>query len=73
MAVSNKNINIDDLADIRDIKVDNSLSIKDRINSLLNQTDSPYQFRVGNYTVKLSYLDSDNTIDSLLLEHIARK
>lgn len=47
----------EELVDIRDIRIDASLSQPERIRSFLEQVKNPYHFRVGEVTVKVSYSD----------------
>lgn len=42
------------LVDIRDVKVDRSLPVEDRIRSYVEQVKDPYCFRVGDVKVRVS-------------------
>ena len=41
------------LVDIRDVKVDRSLPVEDRIRSYVEQVKDPYCFRVGDVKVRV--------------------
>lgn len=47
----------EDLVDIRDIHIDTTLPQPERIRSFVEQVRNPYQFKVGEVTVKVSYSD----------------
>ena len=44
---------IDELVDIRDVKLDSSLGQAERIQSFLQQIKNPYCFRVGDVVVNV--------------------
>lgn len=39
---------LDSLVDIRDVKIDRSMSVEDRMKSYVEQIKNPYMFKVGN-------------------------
>ena len=43
------------LVDIRDVKIDRSLPSEERIKSFIEQIKNPYQFKVGNTVVRVSF------------------
>ncbi len=43
------------LTDLRDIKIDTTLSINQRIESFLSQVQNPYLFRIGDVVIKVNY------------------
>ena len=47
---------IDELVDIRDVKLDSSLGQAERIQSFLQQIKNPYCFRVGDVVVNVAAL-----------------
>ena len=46
---------LDSLVDIRDVKIDRSMSVEDRMKSYVEQIKNPYMFKVGNTVVTVSY------------------
>ena len=46
---------LDSLVDIRDVKIDRSLPVEERMKSYVEQIKSPYMFKVGNTIVRVSY------------------
>ena len=52
---------IDELVDIRDVKLDSSLGQAERIQSFLQQIKNPYCFRVGDVVVNLMFFCHDLT------------
>ena len=48
---------IDELVDIRDVKLDSSLGQAERIQSFLQQIKNPYCFRVGDVVVNVAYTE----------------
>ena len=43
------------LTDLRDITVDNSKSVRERIENFTGQVKNPYLFKVGDVIVKVAY------------------
>lgn len=59
----NKTHDMEELVDIRDIKIDRSLPIEERVRSYVEQVKNPYCFRVGDVKVRVSYSDKEETLD----------
>ena len=51
------------LVDIREVKINPDLPIEDKIKSFVEQVRNPYHFRVGKVKVRVSYADTDNTLN----------
>ena len=51
------------LVDIRDVKINSDLPIEEKIKSFVEQVRNPYHFRVGKVKVRVSYADTDNTLN----------
>ena len=49
---------LDSLVDIRDVKIDRSMSVEDRMKSYVEQIKNPYMFKVGNTVVRVSYANT---------------
>ena len=58
---------LDSLVDIRDVKIDRSLPVEERMRSYVVQIKNPYMFKCGNTVVRVSYADTTQTIDDCLL------
>ena len=48
------------LADLRDVQIDTSLPVRERMVSYLQQVGNPYLFKVDGLVVKASYLPQAN-------------
>ena len=59
------------LVDIRDVKIDRSLPIEDRVKSYVEQVKNPYMFKVGNTVVRVSYADTNRTMNDNFVSMIA--
>ena len=59
-------IDINSLVDIRDVKVDTSLPVPERIKSYLDQVKNPYYFRVGDVAVHVCYTENGPTLQEIL-------
>ncbi len=59
------------LVDIRDVKIDRSLSLDDRVKSYVEQVKNPYMFKVGSTVVRVSYADTDRTMNDNFVNMIA--
>ena len=54
---------LDSLVDIRDVKIDRSLPVEERMKSYVEQIKNPYLFKVGNTIVRVSYANTEQTIN----------
>ena len=54
---------INSLVDINDIKIDINLSKEDKILSYLEQIKNPYIYKCGKIIVKVSFKDTDKTLN----------
>ena len=53
-------------ADLRDIVIDESKSVPDRVKSFLEQVRDPYIFKVGDILVKVRYTGDAGLTESLI-------
>ena len=56
-------INTNDLIDIKTVEVDSDLSKLENIVKYINEVKNPYYFKVGKVKVRVSYADTDRTLD----------
>ena len=59
------------LVDIRDVKIDRTLPMEDRIRSYVEQIKNPYLFKVGNTIVHVSYAKTTRTMNDNFINMIA--
>ena len=59
-------IDISTLVDIRDVKIDTSLPVPERIKSYLEQVKNPYYFRVGDVAVHVCYAENGPTLQEVM-------
>lgn len=52
-----------DLVDIRDVHINPNQSKEDRVKSFVQQIKDPYNFKVGDVVVHVSYADTDRSIN----------
>lgn len=62
---------LDSLVDIRDVKIDRSMSVEDRMKSYVEQIENPYMFKVGNTVVRVSYANTQATINDNFVNLLA--
>ena len=62
---------LDFLVDIRDVKIDRSMSVEDRMKSYVEQIKNPYMFKVGNTVVRVSYANTQATINDNFVNLLA--
>ncbi|WP_300447358.1 DUF6870 family protein [uncultured Oscillibacter sp.] len=62
-----------DLRDIRDVKVNTDLPKRERILDFIRQIGNPYCYRHGKYVVKVSFTDTDVTLEDRMLSYIRSK
>lgn len=65
-----ENFNIDDLTDLRDIKIDKNGSVESKLLSFMEQIKNPYFFKVGNVAVKLNFDNDGPTFQEKLLNSL---
>ena len=58
---------LDSLVDIRDVKIDRSLPVEERMRSYVEQIKNPYMVKYGTTIVRVSYADTTQTIDDCFL------
>ena len=61
------------LRDIREVKVNTDLPKRERILDFIRQTGNPYYYRHGKYVVKVSFTDTDVTLEDRMLSYIRSK
>ncbi len=62
---------LDSLVDIRDVKIDRSQPVEERMKSYVEQIKNPYMFKVGNTVVRVSYANTQQTINDNFVNLIA--
>ncbi len=61
------------LRDIREVKVNIDLPKRERILDFIRQIGNPYCYRHGKYVVKVSFTDTDVTLEDRMLSYIRSK
>ena len=67
------NIDRDSLVDIRSVEIDTSLPKEERMRDFLRQVKNPYLYRHGKYVVKLTFSETDITLEDLMTDYIRSK
>ena len=67
------NIDRDSLVDIRSVEIDTSLPKEERMRDFLRQVKNPYLYRHGKYVVKLTFSETDVTLEDLMADYIRSK
>ena len=62
-----------ELRDIRDVKVNTALPKRERILDFIRQIKNPYCYRHGKYVVKVSFTDTEVTLEDRMLSYIRSK
>ena len=68
-----RTVNPATLRDIRDVHVNTDLPKPERILDFIRQIGNPYCYRQGKYVVKVSFTDTDVTLEQRLLSYIRSK
>ena len=68
-----RTVNPATLRDIRDVKINTALPKEQRIQDYIRQIGNPYCYRHGKYVVKISFADTDVTLEDQLLAYIRSK
>ena len=61
------------LRDIRDVTVNTDLPKRERILDFVRQIGNPYCYRHGKYVVKVSFTDTDVTLEDRMLSYLRSK
>lgn len=59
------------LVDIRDVRIDRTLPMEERVKSYVEQVKNPYMFKVGSTVVRVSYADTNRTMNDNFANMIA--
>lgn len=62
---------LSELVDIRDVVIDKSLPLEERVRSYVEQIKDPYCFKVGDVVVRVSYADKDKSLTDSITSMIA--
>ena len=68
-----RSVDPDALRDIREVHVDTNLPQRERMLDFLRQVGNPYCYKHGKYVVKVSFSDTDTTLEDHLLDYIRSK
>ena len=68
-----RTVDPDTLRDIRDVTVNADLPKRERILDFIRQIGTPYCYRHGKYVVKVSFTDTDVTLEDRMLSYIRSK
>ena len=66
-----RSIDPESVCEISDIKIDRNLPVKERVKTLLMQTENPYVYKVNGMVVKVSFSESGKTLQSCMEEYLA--
>lgn len=66
-------IDRDSLVDIRDVEVKSELPVYERMIDYIQQIGNPYCYRHGKYVVKISFTDTDVSLEDRLISYIRTK
>ena len=70
-SVDIRTVDINSLKDINDVVIDESLSKEERMIRFIKQIQNPYLYRYGCMIVKITYSDTDRTLEDVLKSYIA--
>lgn len=71
-AVDIKTVDIETLADLRDIEIDTSWPVAKKLKAFAEQTNNIYLNRIGDYIVKVRFQEGGPTIDDKMEEYMRR-
>ena len=66
-------ISRNDLVDINDVKIDQSLPAAARLEDYISQIKNPYYFLCGNTPVRISFSESEKPLSEKLEAHFIRQ
>lgn len=62
----------DELVDIRDIHIDSGNPVETKIREYMEQVRNPFLVKYGDYVVKLSYADTEKSMEDRMKEYVAQ-
>lgn len=72
-SVDIRTVDPETLRDIHDVKVNTDLPKQERIMDFIRQIGNPYCYRHGKYVVKISFTDTDVTLEDRMLAYLRNK
>lgn len=63
--------NLSELVDIREVVIDKSMTLEERVKSYVEQIKDPYCFKVGDVVVRVSYAGKDKSLTDSFTSMIA--
>lgn len=72
-SVDIRTVDPESLRDIRDVEVNTGLAKRERILDFIHQIGNPYCYRHGKYVVKISFTDTDTTLEDRMLAYLRNK
>lgn len=72
MRENTQTIDQDDLVDISTVKIDQSLPRDERIADYIRQVKNPYCYRSGDVVVRISFAQTEATLEDRLLSYLQR-
>ena len=64
-------VDAESLVDIRDVKINPDLSKEERIAQFLNQIGNPYCFRCNGCVVRVSFIETERTLEDCLQDYFS--
>jgi hypothetical protein len=61
-----RDVNVDELVDIRDVKIHPEQNKEERVRDFVRQIGNPYCYRVGKIAVKVSFSEGNMTLEDRL-------
>ena len=65
-----KEINLENLVDICDVKVNTSLPVEERIADYIQQIKNPYCYKCGDIVVKIKFADTDVMMEECMENYL---
>ncbi|MBO5292512.1 MAG: hypothetical protein J6B10_04945 [Lachnospiraceae bacterium] len=71
-AVDVRTVDISTLTDLKDIEIDASLPVAQKLEAFARQTNNVYVNRIGDYVVKVGFQENGASIDDRMAEYLQR-
>lgn len=66
-------VDVGELKDIQEVTVNTELPKKERMSDFIRQIGNPYCYRHGAYVVKISFADTDTTLEERMISYMQAK
>lgn len=65
-----RNVELNDLQDIRYVKIDSTLTTEQKMTEYIKQIRNPYCYKYGKYIIKITYTEGGGSLNEILEDYL---